>query len=196
MQSDSLDLPCGGDSPDDYCCACHLYVIVTDPAKIIESVEFDYTCRFCLGASACLCADGVVTDSRYLTLCPCRWKLNRNANHLKLVSNVPLCPECMKTEVVYQETPTEWVSLAPGEFYPLPVDPDKISKITFEAKTDTGMISQMTFLVYDNPLSSNEISQTPRTIELAPYGGPYSIEVVSLKNTGSSTVYIRNLTTE
>ncbi len=263
---------------------CDQFYIYTDPEMTVEFVEFDYGCEFDLETFAWLCVEGEPTDIRYLTECPCTWKLNRKVRELKLVlSRCVLC-SCAHTGVVYKcpegwlkpgdkyniiivpgrpvssigvtwesggsgakgalyldgviygtavdipDTPgsyswgdieravssvyieisggcanviehevvysEEWIPIAPGASYPLPDTPPEISRITFEAKTDAGTTSQISALVYGNPLCGEEASPTPQTLELVLTGGPYPVDNVSLTITGSSTVYIRNLTTE
>lgn len=176
-------------------CNCHIYDIETDPTKTIESVQFDYICRFCLGASVRLCANGTVTDSRNLTECPCGWKLNRKVKHLKLISTVPLCLECMTTEVRYQDIPTEWIAIAPGENYPVPTEPDAVNKITFKAKTGPGMTSEISLFVYGVPINSTSVSSSLTTVQWYMFA-PLPASLLALKNIGSATIYIRNLTTE
>ena len=172
--------------------AFHVH-IPTDPNKIIEFVEFDYDCSFYLKATAWLCIDGKPSDIRCLTECPCAWKLNRKVNKLELLSSISLQSECLHMQVQYE--PEEWVPIAPNESYPLPPDPPEISRITFEAKTDAGTTSQMTLFIEGDPNISDTITETPKT-ENWGVGFTIPVEYVSLKNTGGSTVYIRNLTTE
>ena len=171
----------------------HIYDIEVDPTKTIESVHFDYTCKFYIGASVRLCANGIVTDSRNLTECPCWWKLNRKVKHLKLISAIPLCSECMTTNVVYQDIPVDWIMVAPGESYPLPTEPAEITTIKFDAKTDAGSTSTVAFLVFGSSFASATVTETPMAFELVASGGPYPISDTLLTNIGSSTIYISNL---
>jgi len=178
-------------------CPCpvyYVYDIPTDPDRTVEFVEFDYDCRFCLKAFAWLRVDCESTDIRYFTEAPYSWKLNRKVRHLKLIANTLLVPDCLHTSVVYEE-PEVWTTLAPNESYPLPPEPSEISKITFEAKTDAGTTSTISLLVDGSVLSSSQVTSSPATFEMS-IGATVPVELVELKNTGSSTVYIRNLTTE
>jgi len=168
--------------------------IPTDPDRTIEFVEFDYDCRFCLKAFAWLCVDGEPTDIRYFTEAPCSWKLNRKVRNLKLIANALLVPDCLHTSVVYEE-PEVWIPIAPSANYPLPPDPPEVLRITFEAKTDPGTTSIISLLVDGSVLSSSQVKASPGTVEMSIWA-TVPVELVELKNTGSSMVYIRNLTTE
>jgi len=178
-------------------CPCpvyYVYDIPTDPDKTIQFVEFDYDCRFRLKAFAWLRVDCESTDNRYLTECPCAWKLNRKVRNLKLVANTLLVPDYLHTSVVYEQ-PEVWVRLAPGDSYPLPEFPPEILRITVEAKTEPGPNPQISALAYGTIFDSKVVYPTPQTFELILSGGPYPAEHVDFENTGDTTVYIRNLTT-
>lgn len=172
------------------------YDIDVDSERIIDYVEFDYrkNKRKKKKAIVWLLADGEATEKKRICQCPCRWDLNKKVTELKLVSTKRLKPKYMNIEVVYQEE--EWVKLDPGDSYPLPTEPPEISKITFEAKTDAGTSSVIDLFAYGDPFKSVTITSTLRTIPWDLEGGPYSIQILSLINTGSSTIYIRNFTTE
>ncbi len=167
--------------------------IPTDPDRTIESVEFDYDCSFYLKAFAWLCIDGSPSDIRHLTECPCTWKLNRKVQHLELLSSISLQSECLHTQVQYEQE--EWTPVTPNESYPLPTEPPEISRITFDAKTDPGTTSTIELITSGFPIKTGGITDNPKTVDWD-LGTTYSVEDLSLTNTGSNTIYIRNLRTE
>ncbi len=167
--------------------------IPADPEKTIQYVEFDYSCDFNLKAFVWLWADSAALDIHFLTECPCQWQLGRKVQNLTLIASIPLDPDCVKTTVVYA-VPEGWTALAPNESYPLPTEPAEIGMVTFEAMTDANTTSQLTLLIEGKSFISDEINETPKT-ESWETGTSVSVLLVSLTNTGSSTVYIRNLTT-
>ena len=98
---------------------------------------------------------------------------------------------------LFEVESVSWIPLAPGAFYPLPKEPPEIIGITFEAKTDPGTSSIIELYAYGEPFKSAAVTETTATIPWNPLGGgPYLVEDLSLTNTGSNTIYIRNLTTE
>ena len=89
----------------------------------------------------------------------------------------------------------DFTPLLPGESYPLPQEPSEVLRISFEALSASGTISQMSALFFGSPFVSVGINDILDLYELVLTGGPYPVENVGLKNTGSSTIYIRNVTT-
>jgi len=168
--------------------------IPTDPDKTIQTVTFDYVCKFRRKAFVWLIADTYVTDTHAFSECPCSWDLNRKAENLTLISTMQLEADCVQTSVVYAET-EDWTAVAPKGSYPLPAEPAEIGIITFEAKTDAKTTSQLTLFVEGKSFVSGDIDETAKT-ESWETGALISVQAVSLTNTGGSTVYIRNLTTE
>ena len=168
--------------------------IPTDPEKTIQTVTFDYVCNLRRRAFVWLCADTLITDIHSLSECPCSWELNREVTNLTLISTMRLDADCVQTSVVYTEA-EDWTAVAPKESDPLPAEPAEIGIITFEAKTDAKTASQLTLLIEGKSIVSDEINETAKT-ETWETGASVSVKAVSLTNTGSSTVYIRNLTTE
>ncbi|MFD3157360.1 hypothetical protein ACFIJ5_10935 [Haloimpatiens sp. FM7330] len=165
----------------------------------IKYVEFSYCkymCNKCKRnkATIWLLVDGEPTDKKCLCQCPCRWDLNKKVSKLKLLSTKKLKPECIWFTVVYEEE-QEWIELAPGASYPLPLIPPEISKITFDAKTDPGTSSEISILAYGLPLQVVTILETINTVNLN-LGSTFPIDILSMTNTGSSPIYIRNLITE
>lgn len=175
------------------------YDIEVDPERTIDYVEFDY-CKYKHGKSErkkfviWLLVDGEPTEKKYIPDCPCRWYLNKKVTDLKLIHRKKLKPDCMEIDVVYEEEPEIWIKLAPGASYPLPTTPAEVSKITFEAKTDIGTISIIELFQMGLPIKHATVSQTPTTIIFIFSSAP--VESLSLTNTGSNPIYIRNLTTE
>lgn len=92
-------------------------------------------------------------------------------------------------------TVEKWIPVAPGASYPLPSEPSEISKITFEAKTDSGTISVMTATGYGHNVDSVTVTEFQEQFELN-LSDVYPIQFVELINKGISTVYISNVTTE
>jgi len=168
--------------------------IPTDPEKMIQTVEFDYNCSFPRRAFVWLCADTAVTDIRHFTECPCSWQLNRKVENLTLISSTHLDPNCVQASVVYAE-PEEWIPIAPNGSYPLPTEPSEVRRVSFDAKTDAGTTSTMALFADGGELVNSNITEMPDVIDWD-IGSPLPASILSVNNTGSSTVYIRNLTTE
>lgn len=103
--------------------------------------------------------------------------------------------EVLEAISLFEIEPDEWIPLAPGESYPLPSEPSEISRIEFEAKTDVGTTSVIELIVSGFPIESEGITENQESVdwELAT---TYSVDLLSLTNTGTSPIYIRNLTTE
>ncbi len=89
----------------------------------------------------------------------------------------------------------EWIPLAPGASYPLPPEPSIINRIMFDAKTDAGTSSVIEASIYGTVVYSDSVIEVPKTIDWT-FSTGVPIEFVELTNTGSNTIYIRNLTTE
>lgn len=66
----------------------------------------------------------------------------------------------------------------------------------FLAKTDTGMTSQVVVLLNGQLLTFVAVTEELKPYKLDLPGGPYSAQNLSLKNLGTSSIYIRNLTTK
>ncbi len=104
------------------------------------------------------------------------------------------CVNILGLTVEYKEPPVEWIPIAPGASYPLPTEPAEISKITFEGKTDPGKTSLISLLKSGLPTDTKSVDENASTINFSFSTAPSN--TFSLKNTGDSTIYIRNLTTE
>ncbi|MPM97232.1 hypothetical protein SDC9_144405 [bioreactor metagenome] len=66
----------------------------------------------------------------------------------------------------------------------------------FFAKTDTGMTSQFVVLLNGQLLTFVAVTEELKPYKLDLPGGPYPVGSVSLNNLGTSSIYIRNLTTK
>ncbi len=111
------------------------------------------------------------------------------------INNLPIYIDCEKVIGFYVFPKIEWIILEPGASHPLPSEPSEVNKISFEAKTDVGTTSVIELLFGGAPTHSNTVISIPTCITwlLSP---PLPSLLMELKNTGSSTIYIRNLTTE
>jgi len=92
------------------------------------------------------------------------------------------------------EEPAKWITLVPGACYQVTSSSATITGITFDAKTDTGVTGgKISAISEGNELGSvSGIDETPinYTIDL---GGATPPSLVTLQNTGTVTVYIRNV---
>lgn len=189
MLNEGIDL-----SQLERCCNYSIDIEI-DPTKQIKYVEFDYTCPICFDSIAWLLVDKECSDPRNLTECPCRWRLNRKAKKIKLKSNVCL-RKCVYIEVVYEEPPVEWIQIAPGASYPLPLEPIEITHVVCQARTDTGMNSVLGIgnsLLF--PDYFQVITEIPNPVQYT-FPSPVLASEKKLFNIGDAIVYIRSLMTE
>ena len=89
------------------------------------------------------------------------------------------------------EVTDDFTPLLPGESYPLAPIVASISKISLEAKTKFGD-SQLSVSLYGGSPDSMTVSTTISQLEWN-LGASHPVEYVNLYNSGSNTVYIRNL---
>lgn len=123
----------------------------------------------------------------------CTVKVTATIKSKKLVEiEVPFLRSCESKQC----SSNGGIRIAPGKSYPLPSVPSEINSIMFLAKTDQGMTSPIIVLFNGLPLTFTTITEelTPYKLDLP--GGPYPVGSVSLNNLGTSSIYIRNLTTE
>lgn len=123
----------------------------------------------------------------------CTVKVTGTVRSKKLVQvEVPFLRSCESKQC----SSNGGIKIAPGKSYPLPSVPIAINSIMFLAKTDTGMTSPIIVLFNGLPLTFTTITEELKPYKLDLPGGPYPVGSVSLNNLGTSSIYIRNLTTE
>ncbi len=123
----------------------------------------------------------------------CTVKVTATVKSKKLVQvEVPFLRSCESKQC----SSNGGIKIVPGRSYPLPSVPSEINSIKFLAKTDTGMTSQVVVLLNGQPLTFTTITEELKPYKLDLPGGPYPAQNLSLKNLGTSNIYIRNLTTK
>lgn len=123
----------------------------------------------------------------------CTVKVTATVKSKKLVQvEVPFLRSCESKQC----SSNGGIKIVPGRSYPLPSVPSEINSIKFLAKTDTGMTSQVVILLNGQPLTFVAVTEELKSYKLDLPGGPYPVGSLSLKNLGTSSIYIRNLTTE
>ncbi len=96
----------------------------------------------------------------------------------------------------FEVEPYEWIPIAPGASYPLPTEPPEITHVSFEVRTASGQISLVVLgSVAFLPDKSQPVDSTISSFDHS-YLTPVLASEKMLFNTGDSTIYIRNLTTE
>lgn len=96
---------------------------------------------------------------------------------------------------IYPRIPPDWEPIAAGESYPLPDECPIIGVIGFEGRTQPGRTSTITLFYMGVPIESATIAETPLSV-VWNLGDGYLLSDLTFTNTGGSTVYINNLTTE
>lgn len=95
---------------------------------------------------------------------------------------------------IYPKIPPDWHPIAPGADYPLPHTYPIVGVLGFEARTGPGGPSALTLFHIGVPIESASITEVPSAI-VWNLGDGYPLSALTLTNTGSRAVYIRNLTT-
>ena len=95
---------------------------------------------------------------------------------------------------VYPKIPPDWQPVAPGAEYPLPGTVPIVGVLGFEARTGPGGSSTLTLFDMGVPIESAAITEVPSAI-VWNLGGGYALPGLAFINTGTRTVYLRNLTT-
>ena len=96
---------------------------------------------------------------------------------------------------IYPRIPPDWQPIPAGNNYPLPDAYPVIGTIRFEVRTQPGRDSTVTLFYLGVPIESAAITDTTSVI-VWNLGEGYAVSDLTFTNTGSSTVYINNLTTE
>jgi len=147
-----------------------------------------------INSATCGCNQvGVATKACCNNKLGCTVKVTATVKSKKLVQiQVPFLNSCESKQC----SSNTGVKITPGSSYPLPTVPSQISRIMFVANTDPGMTSRVLVLLNGLPLTHATITEEVKPFNLELPGGPYSVENLSLKNLGTSSIYIRNLTIE
>lgn len=149
----------------------------------------DLSCE--INSTTCGCSEGTRVCCNNNS--DCTVKVTATIKSKKLVEiEVPFLRSCESKQC----SSNGGIRIAPGKSYPLPSVPSEINSIMFLAKTDQGMASPIIVLFNGLPLTFTTITEelTPYKLDLP--GDPYPVGSVSLNNLGTSSIYIRNLTTE
>ncbi len=158
-------------------------VTLTNPAGADVSCDVTH--------AACTCIQARDTKSKHKVNCTV--KVTATVKSKKLIQvEVPFLRSCEPVPC----SPDQGIAVEPGKSYPLPDDPSQISRIKFEAKTQSGMTSRIIAFLSGLPAAFAIVTDERKAFELILPGGPYPVENVSLINTGDSVAYVYNLETE
>ena len=95
---------------------------------------------------------------------------------------------------IIDEEPVEWITLVPGASYQVTSSSAMITGVRFDAKTDAGVTGGTISAIADgdNVNTISTIQEIPANYFLDLYAA-YSPNLVMLQNTGTVTVYIKNV---
>lgn len=96
---------------------------------------------------------------------------------------------------IIEEEPVEWITLVPGQSYPVMSQNPTISMVTFIAKTDIGVTGGKISAMFagEEIGSTSNFDEIPMNYTIT-LSGQFDPDLVTLQNTGTVTVYIRNVT--